>query len=248
MYLKSKIDVSGAHVRDKTSNDFADDVYALFNSKLKYLLFKSLFIRHINIVTISKLKWLLEHTMGCEKTFENRRKELELLGPDSSDAAVLQNFIDRSSNSFLSLIYLLFISSLAFPGRTASFGGTSTALKSLASSAILYSSTVPHFPFLFAILSLKLFHLGAVSEISLNFIPSDANKDGRQTFDEVKGRELQDSHTVQQWVDELNSWYFPFKYVLCLSLRFFKGANVIYKLGRRLPSGMQTETTEAGAL
>ena len=48
--------------------------------------------------------------------------------------------------------------------------------------------------------------IGAVSEKSLNFIPSDSMKEKRYTYKEVAGQELQNSHSVQEWVDLINAW------------------------------------------
>lgn len=41
----------------------------------------------------SRCRWLLEHTLGCPKTFEFRRTELIALGLDASDEAVASSFV-----------------------------------------------------------------------------------------------------------------------------------------------------------
>lgn len=41
----------------------------------------------------SRCRWLLEHTLGCPKTFELRRMELRALGLEASDEAVASSFV-----------------------------------------------------------------------------------------------------------------------------------------------------------
>ena len=51
-------------------------------------------IRHVNTRT-NRLKWMLECTLGCSRTFEYRRNELKaLLNIPISDEMVTQSFLD----------------------------------------------------------------------------------------------------------------------------------------------------------
>lgn len=128
--------------------------------------------------------------MGAEKAFENRRHELALIDgvdPTSiSDERVADHFYERSFSSLSSFFPVLIFFSVASPH------GIVRRYLLRAQLAYVWGNTI-------------IVH-GAVSARSLGFIPAESNRDALQSPADIKGRELAQTHSIQDWVDLLNEW------------------------------------------